>query len=1263
TNKAMGKSGNFTPNDKIQEKVNYGEPDEMDIDGFQVNKLKRILTIVATILTFGGLSFILTWKKKIKLKLTCDNCNISQASRVLLKDEYGQMFEEVVVQEEGQKYFYNKQVKYLWSDQELRFFKMRPYDEGKSCFSLWSEVGLNSEEVSKRRDLYGTNEIKVHITPISTLVLKEAINPFYIFQIYAIVLWIIQAYYYYSAVVATMSIISIGVTVWETRKQCKYLRQQVAVTGTAKVLRDKKVLTVPIDALVPGDVIVLTEENKTIPCDLALLTGTCSVNESLLTGESIPVAKVPIPKEHHLFDQKYHGRHILLGGTEFLQGRNTDDSSVKAVVIRTGFQSVKGELIRSILFPKPVNIHFYTDFLRCVGIFLILGIGGFVYSTYVWIKNGGSVADIVLNSLDSITFVIPPILPAALTASMAFAQKRLKKNDIYCLNSKFISMCGGVNVVCFDKTGTLTESEIVIAGVLPVVDGCSCSPISDLNKMARNSDIITAMAVCHCVVKSNGVLQGNAADITLFEASKWELLPPVSSDESTFGFKPQTIVTPPSEETERIAILKQFPFESFLQRTAVVFKRKGAKNLSVMVKGAPEKIYELCDSLFIPRSFDDTLKFYTNQGYRVLALAGGDLKEDLTPDDVMHNIKREDLETNLELYGLVITQNQTKESTYEAISELDEADIRSLMVTGDNLQTALFVAKDVGIVHENEQIIQVTVYEIPASVNAARHLRISYIDPFEDIELLGKRDPLSFKPVHGSNYVFCIEGPSFELLYQQNVQLLRKILVRGRVFARMLPDQKVKLIESLQELSYQVMMCGDGCNDCGALKMAHAGVSLSMADASIAAPFTSRKQNISCVPYLIKEGRVSVTAGFCSFQFGTAISFSLFAAVLIMYSVSTEPSDLQYMYLSEGHVIVPFLCLGNVAPWPVLVKRRPPKRILAPLPIMTIVTFLIWQIIIYAIGWTFCQNQPWFEPFEYVPNLHPPNPSYDQTVQWQLFLMTCIAAAVTISPGPPYSKHVFTNKIFAVWFLLAVSLTTSGFFCRNTQFVYDLNLRPAPYVEFAAVLYMLGFCGILFCYLWERFFFREVIYNYIMPRLEALKGPREAYEFVEAEIKANPSWPPMSRHKEASAQIGLPVIDETEEFDSLSEVSTRSGAFQIPPLLATDENNASQEASAYEEGLTFTREKLSFRTFGRSKKPKSIKKSLREEIPFRVEDNSNEQSTAITVINYTKLNVSDLPDAENVERSEPIEETTNNIDLVNYRELSSSTPFLPVNGH
>ena len=258
-------------------------------------------------------------------------------------------------------------------------------------------------------------------------------------------------------------------------------------------------------------------------------------------------------------------------------------------------------------------------------------------------------------------------------------------------------------------------------------------------------------------------------------------------------------------------------------------------------------------------------------------------------------LSRSQLEEGSEFLGLIIMQNLVKKETYGAIAELHAADINTLMVTGDNIQTAISVSRDCQLVKTEQTIIRVEAEDAPGQ------LAVTYSLPeSETASILTNTNQV--QDMTSENYVFACDGTAFRLIRNKDPELFKRIVHRGKVFARMLPEQKIELIECLKAVGRQVIMCGDGCNDCGALKTAHAGnssnrsnrtvsvsslsgISLSTAEASVAAPFTSRVVNIGCVPTVIKEGRATLVSAFASFKFGVAFCFTQLISVLMVFYV------------------------------------------------------------------------------------------------------------------------------------------------------------------------------------------------------------------------------------------------------------------------------------------------------------------------------------------------------------------------------------------
>lgn len=190
------------------------------------------------------------------------------------------------------------------------------------------------------------------------------------------------------------------------------------------------------DQIVPGDIIDLSNVAK-MPCDAILISGQALMNEATLTGESLPVMKNALPSENEyvhikgmkdsqplLYDPDEHGKFTLFSGTEVIQTRNFNNSRIHGLVIRTGFQTIKGSLVKSILFPKPHDFKFYSDSIKFVGVMAMFAVVGDIIAAPYLLKND-SWFRMVDSLLDMVTITVPPALPAILTISVIFGLSRL----------------------------------------------------------------------------------------------------------------------------------------------------------------------------------------------------------------------------------------------------------------------------------------------------------------------------------------------------------------------------------------------------------------------------------------------------------------------------------------------------------------------------------------------------------------------------------------------------------------------------------------------------------------------------------------------------------------------------------------------------------------------------------------------------------------------------------------------------------------------
>lgn len=514
--------------------INKGEEDEMELHGYRLCWWRLVLVGLGVLCTGGFLLLLLYWMPEWCVKTTCTRATVRDAQVVLLQstDEFKCWFQAKVrvilapgrnpfecvetqaisavanghithpssnkAQEFSRKYaeyqttqiryFTLHSTKYYWNDLVQNFEALLGLEDLQvNCSIVHSEHsrGLTRNQQEYRRLFFGVNEISVKVPSVFKLLIKEVLNPFYIFQLFSVILWSADEYYYYAIAIVFMSVISIATSLYTIKKQYVMLHDMVAAHSIVRVSvcrANNEIEEALSTDLVPGDVMVIPSNGTIMPCDAVLVSGTCIVNESMLTGESVPVTKTNLPNPGHaqgemgLVDEKpysieEHKRHTLFCGTQVIQTRFYSGELVKAVVVRTGFSTAKGQLVRSILYPKPTDFKLYRDaylFLLCL--VAIAGIG-FVYSIVLSIMNKVPAKTIIIESLDIITITVPPALPAAMTAGIVYAQRRLKHIGIFCISPQRINICGQLNLVCFDKTGTLTEDGLDLWGVQRVENG------------------------------------------------------------------------------------------------------------------------------------------------------------------------------------------------------------------------------------------------------------------------------------------------------------------------------------------------------------------------------------------------------------------------------------------------------------------------------------------------------------------------------------------------------------------------------------------------------------------------------------------------------------------------------------------------------------------------------------------------------------------------------------------------------------------------
>ncbi|XP_063298835.1 polyamine-transporting ATPase 13A3 [Pelobates fuscus] len=1222
------------------EKINKGEEDEMEIHGYNLCRWKLALVAVGVFCTCGFLLLLLYWMPKWRVKATCSRAPLKNCDVVLLRttDEFRQWFcakvrlrmcpgidpfqtpesmtsklmnghaghlpetpsehtEDYPINNTEApllevRYFVHHSVTYFWNDFRQAFIFWNGLDEGVPCSDIHSvhSKGLSHEVHDYRKLFYGINDIAVKVPSVFKLLIKEVLNPFYIFQLFSVILWCTDEYYYYASAIVLMSVISIISSLYTIKKQYIMLHDMVAAHSIVRVSvcrGNKEAEEILSTDLVPGDLMVIPPNGTIMPCDAVLISGTCIVNESMLTGESVPVTKtnLPIPTmdsrgvDDEIYSTEVHKRHTLFCGTHVIQTRFYAGEPVKAIIVRTGFSTSKGQLIRSILYPKPTDFKLYRDaylFLLClVG---VAGVG-FLYTVVNSILNQVPVGTIVIESLDIITITVPPALPAAMTAGIVYAQRRLRKLGIFCISPQRINICGQLNLICFDKTGTLTEDGLDLWGIQRVENSRFLLPEDKACSEALvKSQFVACMATCHSLTKIDGVLSGDPLDLKMFEAIGWILDEATEEETALHNRIMPTVVQPPKQPlteqkpaashemelfelptTYEIGIVRQFPFSSALQRMAVVARVLGDKRMDAYVKGAPEVIASLCKKDTVPADFAIVLEEYTKQGYRVIALAHRRLESKISWHKVQ-NISRDAIENNMTFLGLIIMQNKLKQETPAVLEDLRKANIRMVMVTGDNMLTAISVARDCGMILPHDKVI--VAEALPPKDGQAAKINWHYADtmPRSNLNVINSQD-IPDKMVNDSlndspiiDYHFAMNGKSFAVILEHFQDLVPKLVLHGTVFARMAPDQKTQLVEELQNVDYYVGMCGDGANDCGALKRAHGGISLSELEASVASPFTSRTPSISCVPNLIREGRAALITSFCVFKFMALYSIIQYFTVTLLYSILSNLGDFQFLFIDLAIILVVVFTMSLNPAWKVLVAQRPPSGLISGPLLFSVLSQIIICIGFQTLAFLLVKKQPWYEVW--TPNSDACNMSseghHDNTTDQHniqnfenttLFFVSCfqyLIVAIAFSKGKPFRQPCYKNYLFVISVLALYALMLFFMLYPIESIENFFELVCVPYSWRIAVLIIIAINAgvsilvetvVLDMILWKLVFNRDkqgeshlmVTHN---PQ-EAnncwagrfcsflffckKKTPKAKYMHLAQELLVDPEWPPKPR--------------------------------------------------------------------------------------------------------------------------------------------------------
>lgn len=550
------------------------------------------------------------------------------------------------------------------------------------------EEGLLEEEVKERIKKFGPNRLsELKKRGILSFFFEQFKNFLIIILIFATFLAFLTGDWTEGLVILTIILIAAGLGGMQNYQAERVVRElKEMLSPYARVLREGKEKVILAEEVVPGDIILLSAGDK-VPADVYLLSEiTLKVDESVLTGESVPVEKEVclLPPETPSFAR----RNILFSGTSVVYGKG------KGVVLATGMNTEFGKIAQTLETIKkektPLQVSLdklgkWFGILTLIFCGIILGIG---------IGRGENLSKMFLWAIAVAVAIVPEALPAVVTISLSLGTKRMAKRKGLVRKLASIETLGAVNVICSDKTGTLTKGEMAVKeiflppGVVIEVSGIGYQPEGEFflkgndfpNLEANLKSLLLVGLLCNDAFlrkeKEKWVIDGDPTEGALLVLAAKK------------GLKKEDL----AEEYPRV---DEIPFTP--ERKLMTTIHKKGDSFFIASKGAGEVILDKCGLRKEVRTqYLSVLQEMAKRGLRVLGIAHkeGNLLSD------------EKVEEDLTFLGFVGMMDLPRPEVKSAVAKCKKAGIKPMMITGDHILTAQAVAKEIGITDEGGICLQ-----------------------------------------------------------------------------------------------------------------------------------------------------------------------------------------------------------------------------------------------------------------------------------------------------------------------------------------------------------------------------------------------------------------------------------------------------------------------------------------------------------------------------------------------------------------------------
>jgi Ca2+-transporting ATPase len=626
--------------------------------------------------------------------------------------------------------------------------------------------GLTSAEAEALLSHHGPNEIPSTKKRSPFAVIAEIVRePMFILLIACGTLYLLLGDIEEAIMLLGFVFVVIGITFFQERKTDRALDALRDLSSPrALTIRDGVQTRIAGRDVVPGDVILLSEGDR-VPADTVLVECTnLSVDESLLTGESVAVQKTSATVEADWSPPGGENLPFVYSGTLVVRGQGI------GVVKTTGAQTQIGKIGKALQVLQPENTPLQQKTGKLVRNFAIVGAALCLMVVILYGFLRGSWLEGMLAGLTLGMAILPEEFPVVLTIFLALGAWRISQKRVLTRRVPAVETLGSATVICTDKTGTLTLNQMTITDL--VRDKSRLHIDGTVQHLPDEFSTLVEYAILSS--------QDNAFD-------------PMEKAMVNLG---ERLLPKDHISTHDLILVKEYPLSRELLSMSRVWKSKKGGAMMVAAKGAPEAIADLCHfSSAKTKQITDAVNSLADQGKRVIAVARGTAVESNLPPG-QHDF-------DYEFLGLLGLEDPVRPGVREAIRECYSAGIRVIMITGDYPGTAKNIAAQIGL----------------------------------------------------KNHDQCITGPELEKMPKEVLQFR---LGETNIFARMVPEQKLRLVNVLKSMGEVVAMTGDGVNDAPALKSAHIGIAMGGRGTDVARESSSivlLDDDFSSIVAAIKMGR------------------------------------------------------------------------------------------------------------------------------------------------------------------------------------------------------------------------------------------------------------------------------------------------------------------------------------------------------------------------------------------------------------------------